>query len=68
MPLVVYFPMILTEVMLRSTQLCRKKFSNIVHRMTIMGDATTWSITSDDSRGVTNDCVLFTIQATGLKE
>ncbi len=59
MPLAVYFPMILTEGMLRASQLRHKKLSNIVLRMTIMGDGTTWSITSDDSREVTNNCGFF---------
>jgi len=33
--------------------------------MTIVGDATTWSVTSDDSRGVIYDRNVFTIQVTG---
>jgi len=36
-----------------------------VIRMTIVGDATTWSITSDDYRGVIYNRNIFTIQATG---
>jgi hypothetical protein len=35
-----------------------------VIRMMIVGDATTWSITSDDSRGVMYDCYILIMQAT----
>jgi hypothetical protein len=34
-------------------------------RMMIVGDATTWSVTSDDSRGVIYNCNIFIIEATG---
>ena len=37
-----------------------------VFRMMIVGDATTWSITSDNSKGVIYDCNIFIIQATVL--
>jgi hypothetical protein len=38
-----------------------------VIRMAIIGDATAYSFTPNDSRGVTYDCnVFFIIQATGL--
>jgi hypothetical protein len=36
-----------------------------VIRMMIVGDATTWSVTSDNSRGVICDPNVFIIQATG---
>ncbi len=36
--------------------------------MTIIGDATTWSVTSDNSRGVIYDRNIVKIQATVTKE
>ncbi len=36
-------------------------------RMTIVGDASTWSATFDGSRGVIYDRNIFIIQASGLK-
>jgi hypothetical protein len=33
-------------------------------RMMIVGDATTWSITSDNSKGVIYNRNIFTVQAT----
>ncbi len=36
-----------------------------VIRMMIVGDAATWSVTSDNSRGVIYNCNVFIIQTTG---
>ncbi len=36
-----------------------------VVRIMLIGDATTWSVTSDNSRGVIYNCNVFIIQATG---
>ncbi len=38
-----------------------------VTKMTIVGDATTWNVTSDDSRGVIYDRNIFIIQASGCQ-
>jgi hypothetical protein len=40
------------------------KDTSRVIRMTIISDSTTWSVTSDDSRGVIYNCNIFIIQAT----
>ncbi len=42
-------------------------YTSRVVRMTNIGDATTWSITSDSSVGVIYDHTIFIIQVTGSK-